>query len=1182
MNGENRLKSIHRISLCLFLFLTLSQHTFPAIGGSVSGTITDPSGGLVTSAQVKIRNLETAVEFEVSVSSEGTYFFAGLPVGRYDLLVYAPGFRPYRRGNIVLDVNSTVLIDPVLALGQKTDFVTVKDSSVRVETASSQTGDVIKSSSLISLPLNGRSYTDLLALQAGVVPVTTITSLTVQGLGQNVFSPSGDLNPGNLSINGQRESSNGFNINGADAEEKGSMAAGVVPNLDSIAEFRILSSNFGADYGEYTGGQINVITKSGTNKLHGDAFEFLRNTDLDARNFFSPARGTFIQNQFGGTIGGPIRSQKLFFFSDFQGGRQIQGQDTPLIAVPSGQDRSGNLLDQSARMTGSVSGAYWAGLLSQKLGYTVAPKESYYFPGCNSALQCVFPNGTIPRSAWSAPAVALLKYIPAPNFSGNQFATSAFDEFLNDSKLGERVDANTHWGMIFGYYSFDDYTENNPYPTAQGGANVPGFNGRYAGRGQLAVLGDTRSIGGSAVNELRLSYMRDANDLGTPQGGLGVSLASQGFVTGEGTLGIVPLAPSNEGVANIFFNNFTIGSVPDRFYQINNNFSLSDIFSKQIDRHTLKVGMLVEYDQINTAPFADLNGSFDFYGTETGVDFADFLLGVPSQYTQNQLRSFYGRNKTIAPFVEDSWRVRSNLTLNLGLRWDRIEPWYEKYNNNITFVPGRQSIVFPTAPTGIVFPGDPGIPRTLGPAGNHDFSPRLGIAYAPAARVDSLLGKILGGPAKTSIRAGYGIFDASIPGETLGLISDNAPYGFTYTSPAPPLFSTPFVDAATGHAEGQRFPAQLAPLNVSSSNPDRTIDFSQFEPISAIPGYKPDNVIPYTEQYTISLQRQIGASMLLSLDYVGNQAHHLLVLMAANPGNPGLCLSLSSPGQVATNSATCGPFGENGVYTSATGQVFNGTRGPLGPAFGSVSYQTTVGNSSFNALEATLRYSTSKLQLLAAYTYSKSIDQASNLGDQVDPSSPGLSRALSSFDMRNNFVLSYIWSLPVERLVRARNRWSGGWIFSGVTRFSSGLPVTLLNYGDTSLLGTQGNGINNLAVDEVESVPGPLSMNHNPRTGQPYFNAASFSLPALGSIGNTPRRFFSGPGIDNFDLALQKDVHLTEAKSLQFRLEDFNAFNHAQFYGPLSVDGNISSPTFGQVVSAAPPRLMQVVAKFVF
>jgi hypothetical protein len=775
-----------------------------------------------------------------------------------------------------------------------------------------------------------------------------------------------------------------------------------------------------------------------------------------------------------------------------------------------------------------------------------------------------------------------LKFIPAPNLSGNVFSTSAFDQILRDDKIGERVDANTRWGTIFGYYSFDDYSLNNPYPTAQGGANVPGFNGLSTGRGQLAILGDTKTLGTSAVNEFRLSYTRDANDLGKPAGGLGVSLASQGFVTGEGTLGIVPLAPETQGVANVFFNNFTIGSVPDEFYQINDDYELSDSFSKAVKNHTIKVGAQLDYDQINTHPFADLNGSFDFFGTETGLDFADFLLGVPSQYTQNDLRPFYGRNKSFGLFAEDSWRLKSNLTLNYGLRWDRIEPWYEKFNNNITFIPGEQSLVYPTAPVGIVYPGDPGVLRTLAPPGNLDFAPRLGLAFSPNPRRDSILGKITGGPGMTSIRAGFAMFYAAIPGETLGLISDNAPYGFTYTSPDPPLFTTPFVDAATGDSEGQRFPAQLAPLNVSIRHPDTTIDFSQFEPISAIPGYKTTNTIPYTEKYMLSLQRQIGVNTLLSASYVGNQAHHLLVLEAANPGDPALCLSLSQPDQVAPGSATCGPFGENGVYTTASGQVVNGTRGPLGPAFGSVSYQTTIGNSNYNALEVNLRHASRRAELLVSYSYSKSIDQASNFGEQVNPIDPSLSRELSSFDMRQNFVASYTYRIPFQTLFGTRNRWTDGWSLSGITRYSSGFPVTFYNYEDTSLLGTQGNGVNNLAVDGVEFSGGQLDIHHNPRDGASYFNTSLFSLPPLGSVGDTSRRFFSGPGINNYDLTLQKNLSLTESKYLDMRLDAFNAFNHAQFYGPTAVDGNISSATFGRIISAASPRLVQFALKVVF
>jgi hypothetical protein len=285
---------------------------------------------------------------------------------------------------------------------------------------------------------------------------------------------------------------------------------------------------------------------------------------------------------------------------------------------------------------------------------------------------------------------------------------------------------------------------------------------------------------------------------------------------------------------------------------------------------------------------------------------------------------------------------------------------------------------------------------------------------------------------------------------------------------------------------------------------------------------------------------------------------------------------------VAPGSSTCGPFGENTVYTTASGQTINGTRGPFGPAFGSVSYQAAIGNSNFNALEASLRHTGGRTQLLVSYTWSKSIDQSSNLGDQVNPFNPRLSRELSSFDMRQDLVASYTFKVPFEHLFHAHNRWMEGWSVSGITRYSTGFPVTLYNFEDTSLLGTQGNGINNLAVDELEYTGGPLELNHNPRHGENYFNTTLFSLPPLGSIGNSGRRFFSGPGIENYDLSVQNNLKLTESKSLQLRVEAFNTFNHAQFYGPSSVDGNISSPLFGQVVSAAPPRLIQIAAKVFF
>jgi Carboxypeptidase regulatory-like domain len=1151
-------------------------------GGSILGKVTDPHGAAVPGAKVVATETATGVAQTLTTDAQGFYSFQSLPVGHYDVQVDASGFKPLRRTGVILNVNSKVVIDASLAIGERTETITVSESSAHVETADTQIGEVITGQQMTSVPLNGRSYTDLLALQSGVAPITTITSDTVQDVGATALSPSGSLNPGTISINGQREFANSFVLNGSDVEEDINMGAAIIPNLDSIAEFRILTSNFDAEHGEFSGGQIEVVTRSGTNSFHGDLFEFLRNTDLDSRNFFSPTRGAFDQNQFGGTIGGPIRKNKIFFFADYQGTRATQGIDTGEIPVPSLADRSGNLGDVASSLTGTVSGPNVAQILTQKLGYGVTSGEPYYFAGCTSPGQCVLPNATIPQNAWSAPAANLLKYIPAPNNSNGTFSTSVYNETLWDDKGAYRIDGMTRLGMLSAYYFIDDWSQNNPYPVAQGGANVPGFNALNLGRAQLLSLGDTKTISSTAVNDFHFSFMRDATDLGQPIGGVGTSLASQGFVVGANTPGIVPLSPKTEGIESVDFNNFSIGTNTNELKQVNNTFQWRDNFSKVIGTHTITVGGDFHYDQVNVNPIAQLNGNFLFFGSETGVDFADFLLGLPTQYNQSQLQPFYGRNKYVGIFAQDSWRVTKNLTLNYGLRWDRIEPWYEKYNQISTFVPGQQSVVFPGAPAGILFPTDPGVSRTLAPPGNLDFAPRVGLAYSPDADHDTLLGKIFGGPGKTSIRASYGMFYTAIEALTVGVLSANAPYGTTYTSPAPPLFSTPFVTAATGQNLGQYFPVQLAPLNSTASNPDTNINWSQFEPISGIPGYPTNNKIPYTEQYMLSIERGFGKSSLLSVSYVGNQSHHLLVLEEANPGNPALCLQLSNPANLAPGQTPCGPFNESNVFVTASGQTINGTRGPLGPNFGSDTNQTTIGNSNYNSLQVTFRHTSGPLQILAAYTYSKSLDQSSSLGEEVNPLNPSLSRALSAFDITQNFVVSYSYQLPFARLFNARNRATEGWEISGITRFSTGFPVTLVNYGDNSLLGAEPNGINNYGVDEPDVSPGPLNLNHNPRNGQPYFNAALFGENALGTPGNASRRYFYGPGMANFDMAVMKNLRLTESKSLQFRMEGFNVFNHAQFFGPQAVDGNISSATFGQVINATAPRLIQASAKFTF
>jgi hypothetical protein len=1154
-------------------------------GGTLSGVIKDPTGALVPRAKLTLVNTALKAQYQTTADSRGFYSFPSLPVGHYDLTIEATGFHAQKKTDIAVDADAAVSVNASLEIGQQTEAVTVTATEASVQTqpdaVATHLGEVVSEAQIQAIPLNGRSYTDLLAIQPGVTPITTLTPTSVIMAGvTGTINPSGDANPGDVSIDGQRESANGFMVNGIDVQEHMNGGTSVIPNLDSIQEFRVLTNNFDTEYGNYNGGMVNVVTRSGSNAYHGDAFEFLRNTVLDARGFFDPKRSVFQQNQFGGIIGGPILRDKLFLFLDYQETRTLEGISSPVTTVLSNQERQGNFSDAESSLTGTVSGANIANILTGKLGYAISQGEPYYTPGCGSNSQCVFPGAIIPQAVWSAPARHLLPYIPAPNIGANQFETSAYPETVRDDKAGGRMDANTRIGQISGYYFADNYRLDNPYPGGQGGASIPGFDALTVGQAQEITFGDTKVFGAATVNEFHIGFLRNVNNIGQPHGGLGVSLQSQGFVTGSANGGIVVQAPQFEGVENIVFPSFVMGVPITNVDQWNNTLYLSEAVSKVIGAHTFKLGFQFHNDQVNENPNATFNGTFNIDGTETGNPFADFLLGTPSNFTQTTGQRFYLRNHYAAAFVEDSWRVRTNLTLNYGLRWDLIEPWSEKYGNIQTVVPGEHSVLYPNALPDLVVPGDPGIPPSLSPAKYRNFAPRVGLAYSPKFN-DGILKKIFGEAGESSIRASYGMFYTAFPGLTAGIMYGVPPFGYNYLSSAPPEFGQPFINTGNGVLNTNPFPLNFPPHNVSAKNPFTGFNFAAVTPISADPYFYYRNSVPYTENYMFSFQRQIAKNSLLTISYAGNQGHHLLVLAPANLGNPALCFSLSQPNEVAPGSGTCGPFGEDSAYTSASGQFYQGTRVGLGPDYGSMTAQKTIGNSNYNALEVNYRFILgAQATVLAGYTFAKSIDDASNIGEQINPFNYRLTRVISSWNEPNNFVVSYTYVLPFDKL--GRNRLTEGWSLSGTTRFASGFPVTLFDDSDRSLLGTLGNGVNNQLLDTPELLPGPLDLNENPRNGKPVFNTNILVPEALGQLGDAARRIFQGPGIENFDMQLSRTIRFTESKSLDIRVEAFNTFNHAQFYGPSSVDGEVNDPNFGRVVSAAAPRLIQVAAKFHF
>src|SRR5277367_6134291 len=1213
--------------LVFALVLFMCGRLLAGVTASISGTVTDPSGAVVAGATVTATNVETGVATTLTTNSQGFYSFQSLPLGNYTISVQQTGFKGYAQTGLVLNVNDALVIDVPLQVGATNEKVEVSSDALHVDTESTQMGDVITGKTMTDVPLVTRSYTDLLGLQPGVAQTASQMTGAYAGpfisAGFAVPQVSGDLDSGAVSVNGMRESENGFILNGVLVQELGFSGAGAIPNLDSIYEFRILTNNPDAEYGNYSGGLINVVTKSGTNGYHGNLFEFVRNTDFDAANYFAQGqRSAYHQNQFGGTFGGPIKRDKIFFFADYQGNRVIQGQTEVIHGAPSAATEGGDLSGIASSLIGStVVGPAWASQLTTQLGQPVSVGEAYYTTTCTSTAQCVFPNAQLAPTSFNPISANLLKYIlPANQTIGangtGTYLNSAEAINLTDNKFSGRGDANTGFGLLTAYFYWEKFNQISPY--WPGNAPLyPGFGVDGKGQTYNGDLGATKTFSSASVNEFRLGYFRLDTLFNQPQGGTGVTLASLGFASGAGGApGIVPLVPALEGVPEIDFNNFVIG-VPSRPNGlIDNIYQIVDNYSRIVGTHTLKFGGQYHYDQMEEDLIDNVsNGNF-FFGSnfngqssETGSDFVDFLLGAPSSYVQGQSYPSYGRNFYLGLYAQDSWRVKSNLTFNYGLRYDVSAPWKVKYNQFQTLIPGEQSVVFPGSPVGWVFPGDPGVPSTLAPTRWNNFAPRLGLAYS-FGDYDGMLGKILGKPGSTSIRAGWGIFYSTFEGATDFNEIGDAPFG-NYTGQNEPTFAAPFTNRSAGSSITNFFPVTQPPLFFSAKHPasgppydNLTEFFNAFGTIGSSPAFYNKNRLPYAEEYELSIEHQITPSDLLTLSYVGTQGHRLLSSESANPGSPSLCLQLAAEGAIAvgTTNTTCGPGHENLVYAIPGGGFQPGTRlnfpgttlpggTPIVP-FGNDSYFITAGASSYNSLQVSYRHTSGRLQTLVGYTLSKAFDDSSGYGEQINPINHRLSRGLSAFDSTNNFVASYNYSLPIDKL-GGPSRLTHGWAISGITKFATGLPVTLVETDDQSLLGTGFGGPITLPVDTPNLVA-PVVIENPRNTGGQYFSTSSFGPSDLGSQGDSRRRFFHGPGINNWDFAVVKDTRITERVNLQFRAELFNMFNHTQFLTPSGITGFTPIPpaqgggfaptsaSFGQVPGTLPGRIGQLSLKLYF
>jgi hypothetical protein len=1160
-----QLRACRSFCLCLFVLLGISS-LWADVTGSIQGYVRDKSGAVLPNASVIAIQAATGYSRTVVSDLAGQYSILALPPGHYNLTATVPSFEKQVIDNVDLNVNDALHFDFVLQVGSVNESISVDANALQIETVSTATGTTIESPQILAMPLNGRSYLDLLSLQAGVSPANTNGGYSDRGPSSGLYSSSG-----NVSTDGQPEWANAFLVNGAEVNETKNMGAGLIPNADSVAEFRLLTNSFSAEYGKFTGAVMNTVTKSGTNGLHGTLFEFYRNQGMDATTYFDPNKAELKQHQYGGVLGGPIWKNKIFFFTDFQQTRRVAGASTGNVQVMSNDERNGIFPDSALKNT--VQGSAWAATLMSRGGGTIIPGVTTY----NQLGTAVTTNGVPGHdlSAYMDPVTKLtLPLIPAANQPGGlDYADSSHNGSIVDTNMAQRIDFVNHmtgdWSF---YYHYDDATAVQPIyqQSYQGVENLPGFPITVPSRNQLFSMSNTKTLGPTAVNVLRLQFFRTAVRTAQPSTSSSIPSYSQfGFNTDPTTGGLIntgtPGYPSS--MPMLLFNNFAIGNNWLNLYQPDTTYGIGDTFSKMMGAHSLSFGGELKYYRLNARNECGPNGYFQFNGNETGTDVADYFIGAPNTFVQCSVQLLDNRTRYGGLFVADTWKARPNLTVNLGLRWDVPRPWSDVYGRLTTPVPGLQSTKFPNSPAGNVVPGDPGVPSTISPTRWNNFGPRIGIAYAPSGGI--------WGENKTSIRAAYGIYYlGAADNGNFGIIGD-APWGLYWASSQPTEFGSPYITRASGVSQGQHFPFTFP----SGSGPFPNFQFGSLMPLY-LPGYYYKNKTQMAEHYNFTIQRQLDKATVLTVGYVGTQGHHIQRGEDLIWGNAGLCQSL----------AGCGPNGEGGVYQQGgqtyygtfTGQINNQaisqnyTNASGGPvvAFAQATWLQNSGNSNYNSLQVSAERRARDLTFLASYTYAKSLDSYSA---KYDPRNPSRSYGPSTFDMRHNLVMSYNWDLPFEHLFGSR-RITTGWHLTGISRFYTGTPISLKSGGDYALT--------NIGLDYPNQIGSIQKL--NPRNGNHnYFNPSAFAtglgcgFEVCGVTGSAKQYSFNGPGAITTDAGLEKDTKLTESTALNLRFEMFNVFNHTNFLST-SVIGDANSSQFGQATQAAPGRIGQISAKFIF
>jgi outer membrane receptor protein involved in Fe transport len=1270
--------SLISLSSILSLLLICSTMTSAqGTGGRILGRVADSSGAVLAGVKVTLTNEATDVSIETTANTNGEYNFPQVAVGAYRMQFDLAGFKTNLQRGVNVDLNQILTINSVLQVGTTKETVEVTSEAPLVDTTSTQLGAVMGARQVSNLPLNTRDTYQLLQLQPGVMSTVGSSNTIVYG----------SDSPGAVSVNGGRGRSNNFSVNGGDANDLFANLPTVQPSPDSIEEFRVLTNTFDAEYGRNSGSVVNVVTKSGTNDLHGSAYEFFRNKVLNANYYCLTAaeslpceKPQFNQNQFGGTFGGPIIKSRTFFFASYEGRRIRQGIPSPAVTVPSSQEtpsptnlvngqivadfsdvnpvNGSNPLPFSGTLTNSS-------ILTSRSGCQAATTAIGGGPIADgNTYQSIFPNSQIPLACMDSTAVDLLQFVPTPPNDGSLISTVPTEAIRGDQvtvKVDHRLNDKQNLSI---YYYFNDDRTHSPFATFQlAGADLPGFGDIVAERFQQWNITHNWTINSSTVNEFRFNYNREgqrtfqhpsntelvqnscppapswltavAYPPGTAQGTPPACFYGDGSTDPNGSLyGIHPmLNASREGLPFIAISGgFSIGNDWEgELPQAGNSFQWADSLTKIKGNHTMKFGVDIRRQQFNQFYYYNVNGEFNYYGggqndVGAGNLFANFLLGLPDTFGQGSPQGENIRNTGFYLYAQDSWKIRPNLTLNYGLRWELNTPLTDISQHVETFRPGQSSTIYPCGgpntdctsqdAIGLVVPGDAGVPPGMTQTYYKAFAPRIGLAWSP------------GNSGKTSIRAGWGLFYNPIEQLVLAQFGAEPPFGGS-TTVSETQFNLPFLgqDGVTTY---------LNPFSGVISPPrGQAQDWARFEPIDLYGDFQPHMRAQYSAQYNLTIQRELTKDMKLEVGYVGSQGHRLLATHDINYSSPQTCLDIITLG------GGCGPFLEDGPYSvtvpngfnfhmpngttvAGTGQTLNfvglrpysspqcdpttGNGCPLNgiPVFTGIFAQDTIAGSGYNSLQVSLdKRFAHGLQFTAAYTFSKSIDEASSFEGILNPLPGANNNSLSLFDARDRFVISYYWQLPVRKYSGFAGKVLDDWSVSGITTYQTGFPIHLTSSADNELMNSD-----DFEYPGIPDQLAPFQRQHPQSNGNYYFNQNSFtenatvapSVPPappngivdcssqivygcydpglLGRIGTAPRTICCGPGISETDFSVIKIIPIGERTHFEFRGEIFNVFNHTQFYNP---DGNSSDGSqFGQVTQVKDPRLVQFALKFYF